>query len=77
MTIATAISTIFIGINAITDRGDPIDDYGHGTHVAGTIGAVGDNSIGVVGVNWNVKIVACKFLSASGSGSDGRRRQML
>ena len=57
------------GINAITDSGDPMDDFGHGTHVAGTIGAVGDNGIGVVGVNWKVRIVACKFLSASGGGS--------
>ena len=31
--------------------------YGHGTHVAGTIGAVGNNNLGVVGVNWNVKII--------------------
>lgn len=38
----------------------------HGTHVSGTIGAVGDNGIGVAGVNWNVKIMALKFLSASG-----------
>jgi serine protease len=48
---------------------NPMDDNGHGTHVAGTIGAVGNNSVGVVGVNWNVKIMALKFLSASGSGN--------
>lgn len=48
---------------------DPMDDHGHGTHVAGTIGAVGNNGIGVVGVAWNVKIMALKFLGASGSGS--------
>jgi len=57
------------GWNAISNDGDPMDDNGHGTHVAGTIGAKGDNGIGVVGVNWNVSIAACKFLSASGSGS--------
>jgi subtilisin family serine protease len=39
----------------------------HGTYVAGTIGAVGNNGIGVVGVNWNVKLLACKFFDASGS----------
>ena len=33
---------------------------GHGTHVAGTIGAVGNNSVGVVGVNWQVKIMPLK-----------------
>ncbi len=59
----------FHGISAVTDSGDPMDDYGHGTHVAGTIGATGNNSTGVVGVNWNVKIVACKFLSATGGGT--------
>ncbi len=55
------------GINAITDSGDAMDDHGHGTHVAGTIGAKGSNGVGVVGVNWNVRIVACKFLDANGN----------
>ncbi len=59
----------FHGINAVTGTGDPMDDYGHGTHVAGTIGAKGNNSIGVVGVNYNVTIIACKFLGATGGGS--------
>ncbi|HEU4752404.1 MAG TPA: malectin domain-containing carbohydrate-binding protein, partial [Armatimonadota bacterium] len=36
---------------------------------AGTIGAVGNNALGVVGVNWSVKIVPCKFLNSTGSGS--------
>lgn len=38
----------------------------HGTHVAGTIGAVGGNAIGVVGVNWNVRIISGKFLAPTG-----------
>ena len=38
----------------------------HGTHVSGTIGAVGGNGIGVAGVNWNVKIVSAKFLGPTG-----------
>lgn len=38
----------------------------HGTHVAGTIGAVGNNTLGVVGINWNVKIISGKFLSPNG-----------
>src|SRR5262245_7493660 len=38
----------------------------HGTHVSGTIGAVGGNGIGVAGVNWNVKLISAKFLGASG-----------
>ncbi|MEX2558280.1 MAG: S8 family peptidase, partial [Pirellulales bacterium] len=47
---------------------DPFDDNGHGTHVSGTIGAVGDNATGVVGVNWNVSIMGLKFLGVNGSG---------
>jgi subtilisin family serine protease len=57
------------GINAINNSGNPMDDNNHGTHVAGTIGAVGNNGVGVTGVAWNVKLMALKFLSADGSGS--------
>ncbi|MDO8586327.1 MAG: S8 family serine peptidase [Armatimonadota bacterium] len=56
------------GINAITASGNPNDDNGHGTHVSGTIGAVGNNSKGVAGVAWRVKIMACKFADSGGSG---------
>jgi len=56
------------GINSITGSGDPTDDNSHGTHCAGTIAAVGNNSIGVAGVCWTAKIMALKFLNASGSG---------
>lgn len=60
------------GIDTFNQDGDPFDDNGHGTHVAGTIGAVGNNGTGVAGINWNVKLTACKFLGASGSGyTDG------
>ncbi|MFM8577893.1 MAG: S8 family peptidase, partial [Planctomycetaceae bacterium] len=48
---------------------NPMDDQGHGTHVAGTIGAVGNNGTGVAGVAWQVSIMALKFLGADGSGS--------
>jgi subtilisin family serine protease len=48
---------------------DPTDFDGHGTHVAGTVGAIGDNSEGVTGVCWNVKLMALKFLNDVGSGS--------
>jgi len=44
----------------------PIDDNGHGTHVAGTIGAVGNNALGVVGVNWAVSLVPLKTLGPNG-----------
>ncbi len=57
------------GYNAIIRTCDPLDDNNHGTHVSGTIGAVGNNGIGVVGVNWTVSIMGLKFLSATGSGT--------
>jgi subtilisin family serine protease len=55
------------GIDVANGDSDPMDDHYHGTHVAGTIGAVGNNGIGVVGINWNVKLLACKFFDAEGS----------
>ncbi|MGD8539089.1 MAG: S8 family serine peptidase [Candidatus Aminicenantes bacterium] len=58
------------GINAITESGDPMDDHSHGTHCAGTIGAVGNNDEGVAGVNWNIKLIGVKFMDATGWGSD-------
>lgn len=54
------------GINPVYQSSDPMDDNGHGTHVAGIIGATGDNGVGVAGVNWHVSIMACKFLDAEG-----------
>ena len=48
------------GANIADQTGDPMDTFGHGTHCAGTIGAVGNNAIGVCGVNWNVQIMAVK-----------------
>ncbi len=56
------------GIDTANDDSDPLDDQGHGTHTVGTIGAVGNNGIGIAGVNWNVQVMALKFLSNTGSG---------
>ena len=58
------------GWNGITNAANPDGDHWHGTHCAGTIGAVGDNSVGVVGASWTVKIMPLKFLDAAGSGFD-------
>ena len=56
------------GWDFVNNDNNPTDDMFHGTHVAGTIGAVGDNGIGVTGVNWHVKIMALKFLDETGNG---------
>src|SRR5213593_4342932 len=45
-----------------------VDDFGHGTHVAGTIGAVANNGIGIAGINWQVQMLSVKFLGSGGSG---------
>ncbi len=57
------------GYNFVNDSHFPMDDHNHGTHVAGTIGAVGNNGVGVVGVNWNVSLMSLKFIDESGRGS--------
>jgi len=57
------------GYDFHNDDNNPYDDHGHGTHVAGTIGAVGNNGIGIAGVNWNVQLMPLKILGADGSGT--------
>ena len=57
------------GWDFVNNDNDPADDYGHGTHVAGTIGAVGNNGVGVTGVAWNIKIASLKFIGSSGYGT--------
>lgn len=57
------------GINAIgAGSGLPMDDNGHGTHLAGVIGAVGDNGVGGTGVAWSVRLMILKFIAADGTG---------
>lgn len=55
------------GWNAFFGNGDITDRLGHGTHVAGTIGAVGNNATGVVGVGWHLKLMAVDVDTGSGS----------
>ena len=59
------------GVNVREDavaEGDPMDEEEHGTHCAGTIGAVGNNGVGLVGVAWNVQIMGCRMHGADGTG---------
>src|SRR5262249_20719910 len=49
------------GFNAILKTCDPADDNGHGTHTSGTIGAAGNNGLGVAGVNWTASVMGAKF----------------
>ncbi len=61
------------GYNVVDNNCDPMDDdtaySGHGTHVAGIIGAVANNAAGVAGVNWTASIMALKWLSSNDTGS--------
>jgi len=57
------------GWNFVTNTANVFDDHSHGTHVAGTIGAVGNNGSGITGVNWQVSIMGLKAFDASGSGT--------
>ena len=59
------------GWDFLNDDNDPMDEDDHGTHVAGTIGAVGNNNLGVVGVSQNVSLMALKFLGATGGSTSG------
>ena len=62
------------GINVTSDgnpANEPIDYIGHGTHVSGTMGALGNNGIGVAGINWQVSIIPCKFIDFDGGTTSG------
>jgi len=54
------------GWDFANDDKNPADDVGHGTHCAGTIGAVGNNGLGVAGVCWRVRLMALKALGTGG-----------
>lgn len=54
------------GLNVLDSSNDPNDDSGHGTLLAGIIGAKANNGKGVAGVAWQVQIMACKFANNAG-----------
>jgi subtilisin family serine protease len=57
------------GYNFVAKNGNPTDDNGHGTNVAGIIGARGNNKTGVAGVAWQAKLMIVKVLGADGTGN--------
>lgn len=64
----------FIRVNADGQpTKDPQDENGHGTHVAGTIGAVGNNGVGVTGVCWRVQLVSLRVFDKDGKGGSNAR----
>jgi subtilisin family serine protease len=59
------------GYNAILNNCTPMDDDGHGTQVAGPIGAVGDNGVGIAGINWTTRLMALKIFDDQGVATTG------
>ena len=59
------------GIDTLNYDATPEDDVGHGTHVAGTIAAAGNNGVGVTGVSWSTGIIPCKFMDEYGGYDSG------
>ena len=57
-----------IGWDFVDNDNDPMDLNGHGTHVSGTIGAMGDNNVGVTGINFQIQMTGLRFLDATGRG---------
>lgn len=57
------------GMDFYNEDADPTDDFGHGTHVAGIIGAVGSNGVGIAGVCWSTGLIPIKMLDSSGVGA--------
>jgi subtilisin family serine protease len=62
----TAHPNDFVGWNFLTNTNDPMDNNGHGTAVAGTIGAMGNNGVGISGVDWQVQLMPLELFTGSG-----------
>lgn len=60
------------GFNLVAGNCDPLDDFGHGTQVAGVLGAAGNNGTGITGVAWRTTILPVKWTDSAGHGSTAR-----
>lgn len=56
------------GYDFVSEDANPMDGHGHGTHVSGTIAAIGDNNVGVAGVAFGCKVLPVKAIGDSGYG---------
>ncbi|MBP9127417.1 MAG: S8 family serine peptidase [Elusimicrobia bacterium] len=65
------------GWDCVAEDNSPSDVYGHGSHVAGTIAAVGHNAVGVVGLSFNARVMPVKGLNDYGSGTSADLAQAL
>jgi subtilisin family serine protease len=65
----TAHPNDFVGWNFVADNNRPFDDFFHGTHSSGIIGALGNNGQGIAGVNWNLQLMADKWIDSTGAGT--------
>lgn len=63
-------SKITPGYNFVANNNNPIDDNGHGTHIAGIIGAIANNSTGIAGIGWSTRMMPVKGINNLGEGND-------